>query len=326
MKKNILKKLFIFNATVLMLPFVSSTVFAETSTPKPTVTVNPTISKSPITITELKSKAIQEIDKRLTGLTSLISKITNIKKLTDSQKSSLTSQINTEITNLKDLRTKIDGDKDLSVLKTDVKSIVTSFRVYLFFMPKVELLAFADKLGNIADNMNNLTLKIKTNIDNVKAGNNDVITESYSSYQTKLAEAKQLILAAQNELIPLNVSGYPANKTTLIDARSKLETAKKDLETSRDNLKDVSKSINDARKSQEDINKKLKSENSVNGTPKETESNAQTKNSGSNNEVEKSKVTSTPQTTISITKRTEEKHTPIPTIKITSTEDNSGRR
>ena len=126
--------------------------------------------------TNLKDRAAKEIERRLTSLNDLISKINGIKKITDAQKSSFSSQIQTEIVSLNTLKTKIDADTDLTALKTDVQSIIKSYRVYALFLPKINILLAADGLDNLADKLSTIAIKLETKINDAKVKGTDVAT------------------------------------------------------------------------------------------------------------------------------------------------------
>src|ERR1035437_2225976 len=85
-------------------------------------------------VQNLKSRADSEITRRISSLTELISKINTLKKLSVTDKSSFVSKLQTEINSLNTLKTKIDADTDLVTLRTDVASIIQSYRVYALFL------------------------------------------------------------------------------------------------------------------------------------------------------------------------------------------------
>lgn len=196
-----------FLLLIVFVAFASQGIFAQ-------VTPNPTRAairqeRQVQRITLRRDRADQEIMKRITALNGLINRINAMKKLTASQKSSLTSQLNTEIANLQTLKAKIDGDTDLQTLTADKKSVVDSFRVYALFMPKISILAYADR---ILDIVNDLKAKNPTG---------DALT--------KVNDAQTQAQNAINTVLPLDPSGYPGNKTQLVAARSMLKTANQDV-------------------------------------------------------------------------------------------------
>ncbi len=182
-------------------------------------------------VDKLKEKANREIDRRIAGLTRLIELINRIKRITDSQKTDLTTQVQNQITNLQALKTKIAGDTDIATLRADVQSIVKDYRIYALFIPKTYIIANADRLLDIADEMVQISGRLQTRIDALKSAGKD--TTQMQSFMTdraaKIADAKTQAQNAINAVLPLLPDGYPANKTALQNARTMLQTARADL-------------------------------------------------------------------------------------------------
>lgn len=165
--------------------------------------------------TELrKENANKEIERRIESLKKLVEKVKSMKRVSSEQITTLTSQINTEITNLEDLKTKIAAETDPAKLVELKKSIVDSYRIYALFMPKITLIAHADQVISTATLM-----KSKTTAD----------SEAWKQIDSGETKAKQVI----SNVIGLLPSGYPANKATLDSARTMLKDAIKDLNLAR---------------------------------------------------------------------------------------------
>src|SRR5260370_39951459 len=87
-------------------------------------------------IVNLKERAGKEIDRRVASLMKLIDRVNAIKRLSTTQKSTFTAEIQVQITNLNNLKAKIAADTDLPTLRIDVQSIVQSYTIYALFMPQ----------------------------------------------------------------------------------------------------------------------------------------------------------------------------------------------
>ena len=184
-----------------------------------------------IRIENLKSRADHEIDRRLASLNLVLTRISTFKHITDSDKASLTSSVKTEISNLTTLKTKIAADADLVTLRTDVKSIVDSYRVFLLFIPKIHLLAASDRILTINDEITSLSTKLEQKIQSAKTGGKDVaILEDYlADMKAKTEDAKNLATKVQTTVSLLAPNGYPGNRSTLLAGRDMLKTAHTDL-------------------------------------------------------------------------------------------------
>lgn len=162
-----------------------------------------------VKLTNQHTRADQEIERRISALNNLINRINAMVKVTDSQKSTLTGQVQAIITNLQTLKTKIDADTDASTLQADKKTIVTDYRIFVFMMPKVTIMAHADRILELA-----ALLQAKSPSSDAVAKINDAITHANAAISTVSA---------------LDPSGWPGNKASMVSARQSLKTALTDL-------------------------------------------------------------------------------------------------
>ncbi len=192
-------------------------------------------------LSNLKNRADKEVDRRVASLNNLVGKVNSIKRLTDSQKSTFVSQIQTEVTNLTTLKAKIDADTDLDTLKADIKSIVNSYRVYALFIPKIHLLVAADGMLETADKFTALVTKLQTKIQAAQGAGKDVssLQATLTDLQSKITDAKNQANQVISTVTPLAPEGYPGNKTTLQTASNMLKTGRADFKAARDDAKTI---------------------------------------------------------------------------------------
>lgn len=165
--------------------------------------------------------ADKELDRRIISLNNLIAKINNISRLSVDQKSELVLQVNNEITNLQSLKSKIDGDTDLTTLNEDKKTIILTYRVYALFLPKINIISLGDQIISVAEAMTQKT----TNTDAL----------------AKINDATTKAQAAIESVMPLTPDGYPGNKTLLKSASELLRAARASLNAARPLLNKVAK-------------------------------------------------------------------------------------
>jgi hypothetical protein len=183
-----------------------------TPTPTPTATVTIALQKRiQIKIALKKTNAIKEIDRRLASLNKLTDKINGIKRISSTQRETLLAQIKIEITSLQDLKTKIEAETDATALQEEKKSITESYRIYALLIPKIEIIAHADKIISLADAMS-----AKTTDEGLKK---------------IIAESKAKAQSAIDLVMPLVPEDYPGFKTTLSTARDMLKDARTNLNT-----------------------------------------------------------------------------------------------
>ncbi len=213
-------------AALLVVPLVTSQAIGKSATFSPTVA-----QTQQERMNNLKTRADNEVSRRVTSLSSLISRINLMKHLSASQKSTFIASINSQINSLNTLKTKLDNDTDLTTLKTDVQSIVDSYRVFVVYMPQIELLAAADRIDDIAMKLNDLATKLQIRLTSASARGNNItsLETTLKDMTSKVADAVTQYNNVDSSIIPLTPTGYPGNKTTLIAARKMIQTGHQDL-------------------------------------------------------------------------------------------------
>ncbi|HEX8932178.1 MAG TPA: hypothetical protein VF810_03430 [Patescibacteria group bacterium] len=189
----------------------------------------------------LNTRAANEISRRITSLNNLLNRINNFKNISATQRAAFIAQVQSEISALNTLQTKISADTDIATLRADVKSIVDAYRVYALFMPQLNIIAAGDRILTIADDMTThaSTLEAKINAQQAKGQNVADLLTLLSDMKAKIADAKTQAQAAIDAVTPLTPAGFPGNKATLQGARQMLTTAIHDLNTARQDARQI---------------------------------------------------------------------------------------
>ena len=188
-----------------------------------------------------QERAAKEISRRIDSLKQLLSRIAEFKKISSSQKATLSTQVQDQIDQLTALQAKIAADTDTAVLQTDIKSIIASYRIYALFMPKIQMLGATDRILTVADEMSAQELRLESKLPALQ-GKGENVTEPQAmlaDMKTKIADAKVQAQTAMDTVTPLVPDGFPANKTQLQSARSNILNAVKDLNTARQDARGV---------------------------------------------------------------------------------------
>ncbi len=118
-------------------------------------------------------RIIQESDKliasRINSLNSLLGRIQNDNRLSDSEKSSLTSDIQADISGLNSLKAKIEADTDVTTAINDRQQIVTSYYIYAVFIPKMRLLISLNNLQAASSNLQSVAARLQNLINNLQS-------------------------------------------------------------------------------------------------------------------------------------------------------------
>lgn len=215
----------------------TSTVRGEVKNEIKNTTNNGTNSQNRIDL--FKTKADAEIARRINSLNELVTRINDLKKLSDASKASFSSEVQNEINQLNTLKTKIDADTDLVTLRTDQKSIFNEYRIYMLYIPQIRILASADRLNASIDLMNQVSTKIETRINgNVNLQN--ILNDA----NAKLSDATTQAANATNLVVSLTPDGgdatkVEANRNAMQSARTDLQTGLKDLQTARQDFQKI---------------------------------------------------------------------------------------
>ncbi len=194
-------------------------------------------------IAKAETRADQEITRRINMLNALMTRVNAMVLLSSDEKNSLSSTIQGQITLMNDLQTQIATDasaNSTSSLKSDIQSIVKSYRIFILIVPQGAIAAAADRIETIASLMNDLSAMLQVRItDAGTAGDNTTAAAAaLADMNAKIADANVQAAAAVTETASLKPDNgdqtvMASNRAALQDARSKIVAAQKDLGAAR---------------------------------------------------------------------------------------------
>ncbi|MDB5244378.1 MAG: hypothetical protein JWN18_248 [Parcubacteria group bacterium] len=192
-----------------------------------------------IDITRAKSRADEEISRRIKNLSDLSVRISEMKRLTAEQKASLSASISAQISALTTLKSQIDAETVLEILKTEIQSISREYRIYMLVMPQIHIAAAADRIltvTSVGGNLDTLATKIEARLNATTTASTNDLKALDTELRAKMTEAKSLAQAAVTETILLkpdngDASVQASNKVALDDAREKIKNATTALKT-----------------------------------------------------------------------------------------------
>ena len=97
---------------------------------------------------QMVKSADTQITNRINALNALETRVNAMQKLSSTEKSSLSSQIQSQITTMTALQSQIatdESDNNTSSLKTDIQSITKAYRIYALILPQGTIAAAADR-------------------------------------------------------------------------------------------------------------------------------------------------------------------------------------
>ena len=191
-------------------------------------------------LSNIQSRAATEIQRRITALGAASTAIQASVRLPSATKTILTNAIQSQVTSLTALGTKIAADTDSTVLKADVKSITQSYRIFLLVLPQARITASADAEQNVASLMTIVSSKFEARIATAQTAGKDTSTVSatLSDARAKISDANTQSAAAVALVVNLTPDNgdsikAAANAQALKDARAKIQLAASDLKSAR---------------------------------------------------------------------------------------------
>ncbi len=204
-------------------------------------------------INRAKDRADQEITRRIEALNKLNARVRDMERLSDTDKSGLSATIQSQITLMQSLQTKISNDADAestSSLKADIQSITKAYRIYMLIIPQGAIQAAADRILNVTDAMTTLSGKLQTRISDAQTAGNDTsaAASALADMNAKIADAKVQVNAAVSETASLQPDNgdqtvMQANVKAMQDARTKIHAAQQDLVTARQDAGTIVKAL-----------------------------------------------------------------------------------
>ncbi|MEK7211865.1 MAG: hypothetical protein AAB731_04485 [Patescibacteria group bacterium] len=218
------------------LPSIPSMPSIESVSPQSEGNASSTIATDNMTALKARGKAL--IKQRVRALNRLEQKIKK-SKLAEADKTALGAEIAANVSGLKTLSDKIAADTDLAVLKADVESIFTAYRVYAVFLPKINGIMTSLALQQHANLMSTSTVaSYDGKIAELKTAGKDVAEAErlMAGAKAKIAAGLSKAQSAQTGFAGLKPADYPAtaaviktNAQLLKDSRAALKAAKKNL-------------------------------------------------------------------------------------------------
>ncbi len=192
------------------------------------------------------SRSKQEIDRRTKALKKLSDRIQLMKRLSDDQKTTLVSEVNSQADSLNALKTKITEETDITALKSDAQLITKSYRIFALIISQSHIMIAVDRIISIADTMTSVSMKLQTAINEVQATGKDA-TESQTTLvdmMVKIADAKVKAQEAQDIISVLvpdtgDQEKFKENKDILKQAHSKIKEAHADLVVARHDMRNI---------------------------------------------------------------------------------------
>jgi hypothetical protein len=221
MNKPSLRKL---AALTTSLSFMASLGFLNVGnalgTAPKTTTKTSTGTTQQVQLQTIISRGTAEINRRLTVLASLTSKVSTTTKLTAADKTTLATELTTETSGLTQLKAGLSADTTVSAAKAAAQTIFTDYRVFALIVPKVYLVQTADQQQTVAAKLTALAIKLQAKVGT---------SASVAAMTTEVQAANTISSSIESKVVVLQPSDYNTEHTILSGDRDQLKTAQADL-------------------------------------------------------------------------------------------------
>jgi hypothetical protein len=193
----------------------------------------------------VQSLAKVAISNRLTALNETVPLVTANKIITDADRTTLLSTLNSDVSGLTTLGQTITADTVAEQARTDYQTIFTSYRVYALALPQVRYAAAVDDItSTVVPDLTNAQTTLAGLLAGADAAKNTAAVQASMSDLSKQISA---ITSATNGLSSTVLADtpaqYDANHALLSQPRATLGQARADIATSRADIADVVKAL-----------------------------------------------------------------------------------
>ena len=181
--------------------------------------------KDPTSLAAIIAKSDTAITKKIASLQKVSSNLATKTDITSSEETALAAQTQAEITALTTLKSKIDADTTVAMVRADAKFIDSSFKDVV----KTErMVSASSRVTRIVSQMSTLQTKLETRITAAQSAGKDVsaLTTANSDITAKLADATTQVATAKS-----SGTVSTAVTTALSAARADLAAARTDIQT-----------------------------------------------------------------------------------------------
>lgn len=222
MKLNTLRSISLSAIAVTTVALAPTSAHALDASTKTTPTSNDSERLSTII-----AKGDQEISRRLATLNTLTAKVSAATRLSASDKTYLTNEVNTEVSGLTSLKTKLDAETTLADARTDAQAIFDGYRVYALIVPKIGLVRTADSEQVTDTKLTALATKLQARLTAAQANHKTVddLQAKLTDMTNQVASAQTTAASIETKVLSLQPTDYNSDHALLSGDRDQLATA-----------------------------------------------------------------------------------------------------
>ncbi|HEU5114747.1 MAG TPA: hypothetical protein VFT82_03200 [Candidatus Paceibacterota bacterium] len=183
--------------------------------------------KAYVQLMRLKTNANKNIASRLTSLHTLSTRIRAMKGLAESEKTKILGEIQANVTDLADLKVKVDRETDSASLVSDMQNASTTYKVSNM-VSRASIEASVGRVTSIIGMMSNIGVKFqkRLSLEQSKGKNVSSLESVLADFNARLKDAALQISEARTAAATLDFSSA---QTDVKNATADLQAARADI-------------------------------------------------------------------------------------------------
>ncbi len=195
------------------------------------------------TLTSAKTKASQEIDRRVTALQTLATRVSAMTKVTPELKANVNTVVQNQGQAFAQLKTDINAATSSVAVQAGVKTLTDSYRVYALILPQAYIIASSDRIVTVNNMLNGIGLKLRARLEAAQAAGANVtaLATTLGELGAKIDSSNTHAQAAVNGTVSLmpdegDKTKMDANTAALKAGRAEIVAAHKDIADARQHI------------------------------------------------------------------------------------------
>jgi hypothetical protein len=182
-----------------------------------------------VRIEAAKKAATAAVTRRVLALRELTTAARSIVRLSEADRTALTTALQDQVNGLTSLNARIQGDGDEAAVRADAQKIVNDYRVYVLSIPKARGVVVSDIELNAADRLGRLADRLQAAVDAASGKDTTKAKADLAALRAKLSSVTNSVTPLPSGLLALQPAGYPGNRSTLEQTRASLRTGRAGL-------------------------------------------------------------------------------------------------
>lgn len=187
----------------------------------------PAFAADPRSLAAVQATGTAETQARITVLNDTIPRVNSNAFLTSGDRAAILDTLNSDLSAMRSLQTKIAGDTDVATAQSDVQSIFTGYRVYAVAVPQALYAASADALtGTAIPALLTAQAALKAALAGPdKAKSTSEIEAQMADLAAQIATAQKSTAGLAAFALSVTPAQYNANHSILAAVRASVKTA-----------------------------------------------------------------------------------------------------